>query len=94
MSKDKMKNLLNESTIRRFMKLAEIDALSDDFVDNLAVEEAPVTEEVAEEAAKEESTEESEESTEEPAEESNEESTEEESDEEDDFIPRSKADYY
>ncbi len=49
MSKDKMKNLLNESTIRRFMKLAEIDALSDDFVDNLAVEEAPVTEEVAEE---------------------------------------------
>ena len=31
MSKDKMKNLLNEGTIRRFMKLAEIETLSDDF---------------------------------------------------------------
>ena len=33
------KNLLNEGTIRRFMKLAEIDKLSDGFVDGLVVEE-------------------------------------------------------
>ena len=33
------KSLLNENTIRRFMKLAEIDELSDGFVDGL-VEEA------------------------------------------------------
>ena len=30
------KNLLNENTIRRFMKLAEIDTLSDGFVDTLS----------------------------------------------------------
>ena len=36
MSKDKMKNLLNENTIRRFMKLAEIETLSDQFVENIS----------------------------------------------------------
>ena len=49
MSKDKMKNLLNEGTIRRFMKLAEIDTLSDDFVDTLAINEAQDAEEAIEE---------------------------------------------
>ena len=34
MSENK-KGLLNENTIRRFMKLAEIDTLSDQFVDTL-----------------------------------------------------------
>ena len=49
MSKDKMKNLLNEGTIRRFMKLAEIDTLSDDFVDTLTINEAQDAEEAIEE---------------------------------------------
>jgi hypothetical protein len=49
MSKDKMKNLLNEGTIRRFMKLAEIETLSDDFVDTLTTEEVQDTEEPIEE---------------------------------------------
>ena len=44
MSKNKMKNLLNEGTIRRFMKLAEIDTLSDDFVNTLATEEETIEE--------------------------------------------------
>ena len=44
-----MKNLLNEGTIRRFMKLAEIDTLSDDFVDTLAINEAQDAEEAIEE---------------------------------------------
>jgi len=35
------KNLLNENTIRRFMKLAEIDTLSDGFVTGLVKEQAP-----------------------------------------------------
>ncbi len=49
MSKDKMKNLLNEGTIRRFMKLAEIETLSDDFVDTLTINEAQDAEEAIEE---------------------------------------------
>ena len=49
MSKDKMKNLLNEGTIRRFMKLAEIETLSDDFVETLAVEDVQKAEEAIEE---------------------------------------------
>tara|TARA_B100000519_G_scaffold195526_1_gene200675 strand:- start:120 stop:794 length:675 start_codon:yes stop_codon:yes gene_type:complete len=44
MSKNKMKNLLNEGTIRRFMKLAEIDTLSDDFVNTLTTEEETIEE--------------------------------------------------
>jgi hypothetical protein len=35
------KNLLNENTIRRFMKLAEIDTLSDGFVTGLVKEQLP-----------------------------------------------------
>ena len=42
---DKKKGLLNEGTIRRFMKLAEIDKLSDGFVDGLVQEAVEEVEE-------------------------------------------------
>ena len=42
---DKKKGLLNEGTIRRFMKLAEIDKLSDGFVDGLVQEAVDEVEE-------------------------------------------------
>ena len=42
---DKKKGLLNENTIRRFMKLAEIDSLSDGFVSGLVQEAAEEVEE-------------------------------------------------
>jgi len=42
------KSLLNENTVRRFMKLAEIDELSDGFVAGLVVEGAHEEEEVEE----------------------------------------------
>jgi len=42
---DKKKGLLNEGTIRRFMKLAEIDELSDGFVSGLVQEAAEEVEE-------------------------------------------------
>lgn len=42
------KSLLNENTIRRFMKLAEIDKLSDGFVDGLVQEAVEEVEEIEE----------------------------------------------
>ena len=42
---DKKKGLLNENTIRRFMKLTEIDSLSDGFVSGLVQEAAEEVEE-------------------------------------------------
>ena len=42
---DKKKGLLNEGTIRRFMRLAEIDKLSDGFVDGLVQEAVEEVEE-------------------------------------------------
>ena len=42
---DKKKGLLNEGTIRRFMRLAEIDELSDGFVDGLVQEAVEEVEE-------------------------------------------------
>ena len=54
------KNLLNESTVRRFMKLARVDTLTDNFISEMGaaykkereeVEEAVAEEEVVEEGA-------------------------------------------
>ena len=41
----KKKNILNEATIRRFMKLADIDALSEDYFSFPDVEEEAIQEE-------------------------------------------------
>ena len=50
MAKKSDKNLLNENTIRRMMKLAEIDSLSSDFITRNYVNEEEELEESAEES--------------------------------------------
>jgi hypothetical protein len=58
MAKKSDKNLLNENTIRRMMKLAEIDSLSSDFITRNYVNEEEELEESVEEQSIEESTDE------------------------------------
>ena len=48
MAKKSDKNLLNENTIRRMMKLAEIDSLSSDFITRNYVNEEEELEESVE----------------------------------------------
>ena len=48
MSKDKNKNLLNEGTVRRFMKLASLEPIANSFIKEAFAEEEPLEEEVEE----------------------------------------------
>ena len=71
------KNLLNENTIRRMMKMAQIDSLSDNFVGALTEKYGTTEEEVTEEVAEEVTEEVAEEVAEGISEEISEETTEE-----------------